>query len=359
MLLTPWKRWLRGLLHRHSNGKRRERPVVRCRPHLEALEDRSMPSTFTVVNTNDDGGGSLRAAILAANDITSPGLDSIVFNIPGAGVKTITLATNLPTITDPIVIDGYTQPGASPNTLAVGDNAVLKIQIDASRISQGFVSGFTIVKGTALDNGGAGSTLRGMVINGGFDGVTIQASNNVVEGCFFNTNATGDTAFTRPDGHLGGGGVAILAGNDNRIGGTAPAARNVIVAGTECVRVGNLDEKPMNTLVQGNYIGTNAQGAAALSGEGFVGVSVRPSINTVVGGLTGTPGTGAGNLISGNGLRDNGGFAGIYIDQSFTGALLEPVTIQGNLIGTNATGTAAIPNPRFGIVVNGFGASAS
>ena len=71
-------------------------------------------ATFTVTNTDDTGAGSFRQAILDANG--SPGLDTIAFNIPGAGVHTISPATALPFITDPVIVDGYTQPGASPNT---------------------------------------------------------------------------------------------------------------------------------------------------------------------------------------------------------------------------------------------------
>jgi hypothetical protein len=54
-----------------------------------------------------------------------PGADTINFNIPGAGVHTIVLTTWLPNTTDPVTVDGYTQPGSSPNTLplAQGTNA--------------------------------------------------------------------------------------------------------------------------------------------------------------------------------------------------------------------------------------------
>ena len=81
-------------------------------PRLELLEDRLAPATFTVVNTLDSGAGSLRQAILDANALV--GSDSIEFNIPGAGVRTISPATGLPLITSPVEIDGYTQPGARP-----------------------------------------------------------------------------------------------------------------------------------------------------------------------------------------------------------------------------------------------------
>ena len=93
--------------------------------------------------TPNDGSVSLREAITAINagndlgdpDITAqnPGTfgtsDTINFNIPGTGVRTITPATVLPQITKAVVIDGYTQPGASQNTLANGDNAVLLIEL--------------------------------------------------------------------------------------------------------------------------------------------------------------------------------------------------------------------------------------
>ena len=68
--------------------------------------------TFTVINTDDSGAGSLRQAILDANG--TPGFDTIAFNIPGAGVHTITPASGLPTISDPAIIDGYTPAGSQP-----------------------------------------------------------------------------------------------------------------------------------------------------------------------------------------------------------------------------------------------------
>ena len=97
----------------------------RCRPAsrvwFDALEDRCLLATFTVANTNAFGTGSLAQAIIDAN--AAAGADLIQFDIAGTGPHTI--APALPAITDPVTIDGYTQPGASPNTLAVGSNAVL------------------------------------------------------------------------------------------------------------------------------------------------------------------------------------------------------------------------------------------
>src|SRR5947208_4505191 len=65
--------------------------------------------TYSVVNTKNDGVGSLRDAILAANGHS--GLDRVSFNIPSPSPYTINLTSPLPDITDPIIIDGTTQPG--------------------------------------------------------------------------------------------------------------------------------------------------------------------------------------------------------------------------------------------------------
>src|SRR5262249_29551716 len=92
------------------------------RPRLEPLEPRQLLAVVAVTTTADDGPGSLRQAILDADAAPDPS-NAITFNIPGGGVQTIAPASPLPAITSPISIDGYTQPGASANTLAVGDNA--------------------------------------------------------------------------------------------------------------------------------------------------------------------------------------------------------------------------------------------
>src|SRR5262245_56169125 len=113
-------------------ARRTARPRTRWfRPALECLEDRLALSTFQVTNTNDSGAGSLRQALLDANAAVGE-TDTIEFAILGDGLHTITPLSPLPTITDPVVIDGYCQPGSSPNTLAVGDNAVLTIELDGN-----------------------------------------------------------------------------------------------------------------------------------------------------------------------------------------------------------------------------------
>ena len=112
-------------------------------------------ATFTVTTNADSGAGSLRQAITDAN--ANPGADTINFNIPGAGVHTIVLTTWLPNTTDPVTVDGYTQPGSSPNTLplAQGTNAVLNVEIDGS----------AVILAPCWSYQADGGLIRGLVIN--------------------------------------------------------------------------------------------------------------------------------------------------------------------------------------------------
>ena len=101
--------------------------------------------------------GSLRQAITDAN--ANAGADIIHFNIPGSGVHTITLATKLPNITDPVTIDGYSQPGASVNTqpLSQGSNAVILIEVDGENLTPGNGDGVSVLANMV--------TIRGLAIN--------------------------------------------------------------------------------------------------------------------------------------------------------------------------------------------------
>src|SRR5262245_46647527 len=89
----------------------------------------ALGNTYTVTSTADSGAGTLRQAILDAN--ANPGADTVAFNIVGSGVHTIGVASALPTISGPTTVDGYTQPGSSPNTnpTTMGLNTVLQIEI--------------------------------------------------------------------------------------------------------------------------------------------------------------------------------------------------------------------------------------
>jgi uncharacterized repeat protein (TIGR01451 family) len=270
-------------------------------------------TTFPVSNANDSGAGSLRQAILDAN--ATPGTQTITFNLPGSGVQTINLTSQLPPITDPIIIDGYTQPGASANTLGVGNNAVLLIELNGANTS---AAGLTITAG------GSASTVRGLVINRFARGAILLqiGGSNIIQGNFIGTDPTGTIA-------RGNNGVAIYVDSaNNLIGGTAPAARNLISG-----NIGNalvIDNLSAGNLVQGNYIGTNASGTGALGNNTFGNtgpVSIdRGAHDNIIGGTA----PGAGNLISGN--RGNG--ISIFNQRE--------TRCRVNLVGTTASGNAAL-----------------
>ena len=297
-------------------------------PAWQPIPVPSGPMPTLIVNSTDDVDDgacnaahcSLREAINASN--ASAGTPDIIgFQIAGAGPHTITPASPLPTITDPVTIDGYTQPGASANTLAVGNDAVLLIELNGN--DQNFV-GLLITAGN--------STVRGLVINRFNQAVEFRDSDGgTIEGCFIGTDPTGTLDRT---GALDDG-VLITNGSNNTVGGTTPAARNLISGNEDGVAV----SLGSNNVIRGNYIGTNAAGTADLGNEN--GISIPNGTNTVVGGDA----AGAGNLISGN---DS---SGITVFAGATATL-----VQGNLIGTNAAGTAAVPNAA-GIYLLGSGST--
>src|SRR5262245_37533969 len=106
-------------------------------PSLEWLDERIVPANiFEVTTTANSGAGSLRAAIISANSTANVGgPDEIHFNISGAGPHTINLLTPLDTITQAVLIDGFTQTGASPNTDADGNDAVILIELNGVAVA--------------------------------------------------------------------------------------------------------------------------------------------------------------------------------------------------------------------------------
>jgi hypothetical protein len=287
-------------------------------------------ATLVVTNTNDSGAGSLRQAILDAN--ASAGTDTITFNIPDSGVKTISPVSSLPTITDPVIIDGYTQPGSSPNPLALGDDAVLLIILSGASAPLG-TDGLTINTGN--------STIRGLVINGfkatasdiGGNGISILAgsNSNVIEGNFIGTNAAGASAVANTRG------VKVLNASDNLIGGTTPATRNLL-SGNSASGVLVVGSAALRNLVEGNYIGTNASGTAAVGNSNGV-VLGSFATDTVIGGTTVV----ARNIISGNAST------GVFFDGTCSFVPCRSpfhTLVQGNYIGLNAAGTAPVANLR-------------
>ena len=280
---------------------------------------------LAVTTTADSGPGSLRQAILDAN--SQSGADTITFVIPGEGVKTISPTSALPAITSPVTIDGYTQQGATPNTLAVGNNAQPKIEIDGSNVS-------TSARGLQIS--APNSTVRGLVINRFAagpamvgTGIEVVSSNNTIEGNFVGTDASGTAA------RGNGSGVAVL-GSNNRIGGTNPAARNVI-AGNHNTGLGLFSgQNGSGNIVEGNHIGTDAAGTGALP-NGAKGLGIFGQDNTTIGGTTDA----ARNVISGNAQ------GGIEVRDS------SGTTIRRNYVGVGATG-APLGNSPGGLTFPGI-----
>ncbi|WP_442510878.1 VCBS domain-containing protein [Novipirellula sp. SH528] len=263
-------------------------------------------------NKGTDGEISLREAIIAANN--TAGMDTVSFNIAGAGVHTIGLLSVLPSITEAITIDGYTQSGSSINTATNGSNAVLQIELDGTNTGAG-ASGLKLVAGSD------GSTIRGLAINR-FSGSGVEinnSDNNTIVGNFLGTSVDGTS------GQSNVYGVNVTNGaNNNTIGGSAAGDRNVISGNTTAgVYISSSD----NT-VAGNVVGLNAAGNAAIANTR--GVYLLNAANTLIGGTS----AGAGNVISGNSID------GVLV----TGAASTGTRIEGNYIGTNAAGDAGIAN---------------
>ena len=144
-----------------------------------------LPKTFVVTNTNDSGPGSLRQAMFYASQSNTPPADTIDFDIPGTGPFVISPLSPLPTLKHATMIDGYSQPGASANTLAQGDNAVILIQVDGSLT--GFSDGITLAAG--------GSTIAGLSITDFNNGIHLTgAGGDTVTGDYIGIDSTGTIA---------------------------------------------------------------------------------------------------------------------------------------------------------------------
>ena len=273
---------------------------------------------YTVNSTADPGVGgcdatecTLREAINAAN--SSGGTDTINFNIPGPGPHTISPTSALPTITDPVIIDGTSEPDFAGSPI---------IELDGGGAGT-FVDGLTITAGS--------STVRGLAIFGWSTGAGIALSTNggnTVEGNYIGTDVNGTLA-------LGNNvGVHIDNASINTVGGTTAGTRNVISGnGTDGVHIGG---GAVLNLVEGNYIGTDKNGTGDL-GNSSHGVYIDNASNNIIGGTV----AGAGNVISGN-HNDGVRIAG-------SGAMLN--LVEGNYIGTDKNGTAALGNSFLGVLI--------
>ena len=306
-------------------------------------------ATVTVTVTGDlvavDGAVTLREALASINggadlnaDVVAIGAygtdDRIEFVIPGAGVQTLQPGSSLPALAVPMTIDGYTQPGASPNTQAASDDAVLLIELDGSNAGIG-------ADGLRIDAGGSGSEIRGLVINrfafdpmtGGGNGIVIAADECVIAGNFIGTDAAGGAALGNGDE-----GVAVGPGStDNLIGGSSPADRNLIAGN---LSRGVIVTNAADNVIRGNFIGVDAAGMAAVPNNVGIVVAGDDAAGNVIGGAA----AGEGNVVSGN------TFDGIFLASG-----PNTTEIRGNFIGTDAAALAPVPNGRDGVRIESFG----
>jgi len=347
-------------------------------------------NTFLVTNTNNAGAGSFRDAIQNAN--IYPGSHIINFNIPTSdpgynaseGIWVMTLSSTLPIITHSnILIDGHSQTVFSGNTnpygpeiMIDGNNAAwADFAFHVYNVSGVTIKGFIItqfvvgiqVSGTNAQNdtiegnyigcnynatdtlgnthgiyvlsgphnimiGGNSFEKRNIVSGNNHVGIRIvSANNNFIQGNFVGLNRTGDGALRNYDG------ISIEGTSKyNLIGGYTPAERNY-VAGNDAYGIPVFGAGCDYNIIVGNYVGTDTTGMFSIPNTYGVLFDDGASYNTL-GGKT----AGAGNLLSGN-----SGY-GVFI-YNF-GTLKD--TVVGNLIGTDVTGTSALPNAN-GIVIDG------
>jgi hypothetical protein len=261
-----------------------------------------------------DGWVSLREALLAVDKTI--GFQAVDFNLPtgdaGFDGETFTFKplSALPPLTDEgLVIDGGSQALFTGDTNAQGPEIV----IDGSE-SHGAVG---------LEMRGASTVIRNLVIHSfGSTGIQFvgESSRNEVAGCYTGLDPTG----TQAKGN-GGPGISVT-GTRNRVGGQNAADRNVISGNGASTPQPQVQLAGRGHTVEGNYLGTDRRGRAAVSSSS--GIRVLGSENVI-----------KNNVVSGM-LED-----GIEVEV-LTGSTEQAAgnQIQANLIGTDASGERPLPN---------------
>jgi CSLREA domain-containing protein len=310
----------------------------------------TVDSTLDSVDNNvgdgqcNDGVGNctLRAAIEEAN--SNADTSTINFNISGAPDFTISgqsgytifPSTQLPIITETTIVNGYSQPGAQPNSSNAPEpmNGVLLIEIDGSNI------GGATGNGLNLSANVNDSIFSGLVINSfPEDGIALQGADEIIiTGNYIGTDPTG--IIGKGNGSRGIGSRSELTSDDIRVGGLLPSERNLISDnndsggsnGNEGIAISG---GSINWTVQGNYIGIDSTGLSSLGNEDSgVGTSGSGASDILIGGTE----FGSTNVVSGN-------YNGLAVQG-------DSVDIIGNIIGLNASGDASIGNSLIGVYLS-------
>jgi hypothetical protein len=292
-------------------------------------------ATFTVTNTANSGAGSLRTAISNAN--SSSGIDTINFNISASSTISI---TSLLSSTGPIILDGTTATGYSlwsnMVTIERSSNAQLLNLEGSGNIIRGLqfsMAGFTLSSssGSSLIVLESGSlTFQNNHVSDTYGGLSITGGSATVIGNRIGTDITGTTS----NNNMALG--IFVTGGSATVGGMTLADRNIIAGIVNMVRY----DSGTTGDVYNNYIGVDVTGTVDLTS---IGPSIHPlgSKGIILNGANGTIDV-QGNVISGTDR-------GIWVLNSTTTGTLN---IIGNMIGTNAAGTAALGN-GVGIILEG------
>jgi len=308
-----WFSLRRNKKFQHDTHAQTARRPPRVHVQVECLEDRFVPSTFVVSNTHDSGTGSLRWAIISTNaDINTGQIDTIDFNLGGNDV--ILPATALPAIINPVVIDGLSNPTTHMVVLAGGN-------------LHGTADGLVLQAD--------GCTVEGLdIISFKGNGLTIDSANNTVV-----SNSFGLLFGSHADPNGDGIGIEGLGASSNTIGGTTAADANIIAGNRGD---GLFMDGGSNNVVIGNFIGTNSQSAAGF-GNGLDGIHVFDASSTNFIGETFDGTAVAGNVISDNGRN------GVEISEGYA---TNATFVAGNEIGTNRAGTQALGNHLAGVMID-------
>lgn len=290
-----------------------------------------------VTNTNDNGAGSLRQAIIDTNMDKDP-TRTIIFSID-SGIQIIRPLTDMPEITaDNVTLTGTTQPGWNIN------NPV--IVIDGSLWSSPKTA-----KGLITISGANNCVISGLVINNASkahqNGILIThnevvgSNNNAVYGCFIGTDQSGTKAAPNVNGIQITSSTNILS-EGNIIGGAKEEERNVI-SGNDNGGI-ELLINVNKTIIRGNYIGSDKTGTISIPNKSF-GIGIFGSLTPLetencVGTIIGGSSEGEGNVISGNVSGDvyNGSVGIVFLFNCID------TIIKGNHIGVDKGGTVSLPN---------------
>ncbi len=315
-------------------------------PDLGAYESTPpVPTQIVVLNSNDSGPDSLRAAILAAN--SNPDTNDILFNIPGACPHTIALLSPLPDITTSMTIYGSSQPGWAANTSTTGFNETLCVLLKPASGTLGYAIKVPSSATTAnlfLSSLGFGGFGQPLVLLGG--------KNTVILGNQFGGTAGG---VALPGAGLYAISVAgFSAGGSLLIGGSDPAARNMLGGAQQAgINIQSaVQTDPQHCQIAGNLIGMDRDGSTPLpnftgivlggsgclvDGNRIVGnsndaITINgPGGNAVVSNVIGVDATGLGAFNGGAGVRITAGD-----NNSIFGNTIRNMTAGGVLVTGNA-----------------------